>query len=97
MLNSKVVTKSLSSFAALSFVLCIGYGLVAPPALHAGWLLEALLPGFTWLSVGSFVLGLIESALYGAWAGVLYSWLYNYFVRRADRVAAHRATTARAA
>jgi hypothetical protein len=73
MLNWKVVTKSLSSFAAISFVLCVGYGLVALPVLHAGWLLEALLPGFKWLSVGSFVLGLIESALYGAWAGALYS------------------------
>ncbi len=63
MLNWKVVTKSLSSFAAISFVLCVGYGLVAPSALHAAWWLEALLPGFTWLSVGSFVLGVIESAL----------------------------------
>jgi 2TM family of unknown function (DUF5676) len=97
MLNLKVVTKSLSSFAAISFVLCVCYGLVAPPALHSGWLLEALLPGFKWLSVSSFGLGLIESALYGAWAGALYSWLYNYFVRRADRVAVYRATTARAA
>jgi hypothetical protein len=97
MLNWKVVTKSLSSFAAISFVLCVAFGLGAPRELHAGWLLEALLPGFKWLSIESFVLGLIESALYGAWAGILYSWLYNYFIRRADRVAEHRATTARAA
>lgn len=85
MLNRKVVTESLSSFAAISFVLCVGYGLVAPPALHAGWLLESVLPGFRWLSVGTFVLGFVESALYGAWAGILYSSLYNYFARRAER------------
>ena len=97
MLNWKVATKSLSSFAAISFVLCVGYGLVAPPALHAGWLLEALLPGFKWLSIGTFVLGVIESALYGAWAGFLYSVLYNYFARRADRAAERRVMTARAA
>jgi 2TM family of unknown function (DUF5676) len=97
MLDWKVVTKSLSSFAAISFVLCVGYGLIAPPALHAGWLLESLLPGFKWLSLGSFVLGLIESALYGVWAGILYSSLYNYFGRRAERAARHRATTAQAA
>ena len=97
MLNWKVVTKSLSSFAAISFVMCVGYGLVAPPALHAAWLLEALLPGFKWLSIGSFGLGVIESALYGAWAGFLYSVLYNYFARRADRATEHPLMSARAA
>src|SRR5262245_61126442 len=97
MLNWKVVAKSLASFAAVSFTLCVAYGLIAPAAFHAGWLLEALLPGFKWLTVGSFVLGLVESALYGAWAGCLYSALYNYFARRADRTAEYRATTAPAA
>jgi 2TM family of unknown function (DUF5676) len=81
MLNWKVVAKSLGSFAAISYVLCIGFGLLAPSRLHASWLLEAMLPGFKWLSLGSFVLGLIEASLYGAWAGVLYSTLYNYFAR----------------
>lgn len=78
MLNWKVVTKTVSSFAAITYVLCIGYGLFSQPVWHASWLLETLLPGFKWLSVGSFVLGLIESVLYGAWAGFLYSALYNY-------------------
>ena len=97
MLNWKVVTQSLSSFAAITFALCVGYGLVVPTAFHPSWLLEAILPSFKWLSVGSFVLGLIESALYGAWAGVLYSALYNYFARRAGRASERRVTTARAA
>jgi uncharacterized protein DUF5676 len=97
MLNWKVVTQSLASFAAISFALCVGYGLLAPPAFHPSWLLEAFLPGFKWLSLGSFVLGLIETALYGAWAGVLYSALYNYFARRADRDAERRVRAVRAA
>ena len=97
MLNWRVVTQSLSSFLAIMFALCVGYGLVVPARFHPSWLLEAILPGFTWLSVGSFVLGLIEAALYGAWAGVLYSALYNYFFRRAARDAEHRVMTARAA
>jgi hypothetical protein len=97
MLNWKVVTKTVSSFAAITYVLCIGYGLLAPPAWHAPWLLEALLPGFKWLSVSSFVLGLIASALYGAWAGFLYSALDNYFARRANRAVEHRVMTTRAA
>jgi 2TM family of unknown function (DUF5676) len=94
MLNWKVVTQSLASFAAISFVLCVGYGLLAPARFHPSWLLEAILPGFKWLSFGSVVLGLIESALYGTFAGALYSALYNYFVRRASRDAKHRVVTA---
>jgi 2TM family of unknown function (DUF5676) len=96
MLNWKVVTQSLASFTAISFVLCVGFGLVAPPAFHPSWLLEAFLPGFKWLSLGSFVLGLIEASLYGAWAGVLYSTLYNYFARE-GRGATSPVTTARTA
>jgi hypothetical protein len=30
MLNWKVVTKTLSSFTAVSFALCVGYGLLVP-------------------------------------------------------------------
>jgi len=97
MLNWKVVTKSLSSFTAINFVLCVGYGLIAPAAFHPSWLLEAILPGFKWLGLGSFLLGLVESALYGAWAGILYSALYNYFARRAARDAERRLRTVRAA
>lgn len=89
MLNWKVVTQSLASFTAISFVLCVGYGLLAPARFHPSWLLEAVLPGFKWLSVGSFILGVIESGLYGAWAGLLYTALYNYFARRANRDAKH--------
>ena len=97
MLNWKLVTKSLSSFAVISFALCVAYGLLAPATFHSAWLLEAILPGFRWLSLGSFVLGLGETALYGAWAGVLYSTLYNYFARRAARNAEHRVSAVRAA
>lgn len=85
MLNVKVVAKSVGSFTAISYVLCIAFGVLAPGWLHASWLLEALLPGFRWLSVGSFVLGLVEAMLFGAWVGALFSTLYNYFARRAVR------------
>lgn len=97
MLNLKVVTKSLASFTAISFALCVGYGVVAPAGFHPAWLLEAILPGFKWLGLGSFVLGLVESTLYGAWAGVLYAALYNYFARRAAREDARRLTSVRVA
>lgn len=90
MLDMKVVTQSLASFSAIIFALCVGYGLLVPAAVHPAWLLEAMLPGFRWLTVGSFALGLAETALYGAFAGALYSALYNYFARRGDRETARR-------
>ena len=97
MLNSKVVTQALSSFFAITFVLCVAYGLVAPPRVHPSWMLEALLPGFTWLTPLSVLIGVVETALYGAGAGLLYATLYNHFWRRANRRAAPPVRTARAA
>jgi hypothetical protein len=97
MLSWKVVSQSLASFTAITFVLCVAYGAIAPGRFHASWLLEAILPGFTWLSPGSFLLGLVESALYGAWAGMLYTALYNHFTRRAVGQATRRGVTPRAA
>ncbi|MFQ5829576.1 MAG: DUF5676 family membrane protein [Candidatus Methylomirabilia bacterium] len=81
-LNWKVVTWSLGCFGAVTFVVCVLYGLVVPASLRMTTFLEAVLPGFTWLSPGGFVLGLIESFLYGAYAGLVYVPIYNWFVRR---------------
>jgi hypothetical protein len=82
MLNSKVVCWSLGIFGAVSFVLCVLYGLIVPPSLHMSHALEAVLPAFKWLTFGGFVLGLIESFLYGAYAGLVYVPIHNALTRR---------------
>ena len=97
MLSWKVVAATVSSFFAITFALCVVYGLIAPARFHAAWFLEALLPGFRWLTFGSVVLGVIEAALYGAWAGFLYSTLYNYFARRVQGGVSRRSSAPRAA
>ena len=38
-----------------------------------------LLPGFTWLTWQSFLLGLVESFLYGIYFGLVFVPLYNFF------------------
>jgi len=81
-LNWKVMTWSLGLFAAVTFVVCVLYGLIVPKAFHMVQLLEITLPDFKWLSVGSFVLGLVESFLYGAYAGLVFTPIYNFLVRR---------------
>lgn len=82
MLNIKVVTWSLGIFTAISFVVCVIYGLIVPPSLHMASFLEMVLPAFKWLTVWGFFLGLIESFLYGVYAGLLYVPIYNVLVRR---------------
>ncbi len=82
MLNIKVWTWALACWAAISFLLCVLWGLVTPQALHMHAFLESFLPGFRWLSFGSFVVGLIESFLFGAYAGLLLVPLHNFFWRR---------------
>ena len=82
MLNIKIVTWSLGIFSAISFVLCVIYGLIVPQSLHAYQFLEAVLPAFKWLTFGGFCLGLMESFLYGAYAGLVFVPIYNHLSRR---------------
>lgn len=81
-LSWKVMTWSLGLFCGVSFVLCVVYGLVVPKTLHMVQFLEITLPGFRWLSPASVVLGLVESFLYGAYAGLVFTPIYNFVGRR---------------
>ena len=76
---------SFGLFFDVSFVLCVLWGL-AVPKFHADWLLEAILPGFTWLTPQSVILGLVEVFLYGVYVAVVFVPLFNYFEggRRAE-------------
>ena len=82
MLNWKVVGWALGCWAAVSFVVCVLWGLVTPQALHMHEFLELILPAFTWLTWWGFLLGLIESFLYGFYAAIVYVPLYSFFWRR---------------
>lgn len=82
MLNIKIVTWSLGIFTAITFVLCVIYGLIVPESLHAPQLLEAALPAFKWLTFWGFCLGLIESFLWGVYAGLVFVPIYNWLNRR---------------
>jgi hypothetical protein len=44
--------------------------------------LEIALPGFKWLSVGGFLIGLVESFLYGVYAGLVYTPIYNFYNKK---------------
>lgn len=89
MLKLKVVTWSLGVFGAISFVVCVIYGLIVPQSLHMASVLEALLPGFEWLTVGGFFLGLVETFLYGVYVGLVFVPVYNAFNRRWGMTPSH--------
>jgi hypothetical protein len=73
-----------SLFLAITFVLCVGFDLVFPHmAMYRSW--QALLPGFTWISWSSFLLGLVESYGYGWYVALIWVPLYNVLSARAAR------------
>lgn len=82
MLNTKLVTWSLSLWTAITFVGCVVYGLVTPQSLGMQQFLEMMLPAFKWLTWWGFLLGLVESFLYGAYAGLVFCPIYNLLDRR---------------
>ena len=84
MLNIKVVSWALATTTLISFVVCVVYGLVTPETLHMHAFLELVLPGFKWLTLPGFLIGLVESFLFGAYAGLVYVPVYNFFARRFD-------------
>lgn len=79
MLNIRVLTWSLATFTTFSYVICVLYGLVVPASLHMVQFLEITLPGFKWLTFGAFIIGLVESFLYGAYAGLVFAPIYNFY------------------
>ena len=70
-----------SLFLAISFVVCVAGDLVMPAhEMHSEW--QRLLPGFVWLTWGSFFLGLVESYAYGWYFTLIWVPLYNVLSAR---------------
>lgn len=82
MLNIKVVTWTLAIWTAFSFVFCTLYGFLTPSGVHMSVFLLQVLPGYELHSWRGFFLGLIQSFLYGAYAGLVYVPIYNFMHRR---------------
>jgi hypothetical protein len=82
MLNMKLWAITLGCWMAISFTVCVLGGVIAPGVPIPHKTLELLLPGFIWISFGAFVLGLIESFLFGVYAGWLLVVIHNFLARR---------------
>ncbi len=82
MLNAKVVSWSLAIWGAITFVICMLYGLLVPGSLPIHQALEQVLPGFKWVTFGGFLIGLAWTAVYGLYAGWLFSIVHNWLYKR---------------
>ena len=72
---------SLGLFFTVTFVLCVCFDLLFPgQAMYQSWL--RLLPGFTWLTWPSFLLGVVESFVYGWYVALIFGPLFNFFAAR---------------
>jgi hypothetical protein len=80
-LSIKRLGLSLSTFFAISYVICIMGYLLMPdfPVRHEA--LSIFLPGFKLLSWQSYFLGLIESFAWGWYIAAVFAPLYNLFGR----------------
>jgi len=57
---------AIGGFLAVSFTACVAWDAIFPEwAMWKAW--APLLPGFTWLSTGTFFVGLAEAFAYGFW------------------------------
>ena len=76
----------LALFFVVTFVLCVLFDLWFPAlAMNPVW--SPLLPGFTWISWSSFLLGLLETFAYGWYIALIFGPLYNFFAARFDATA----------
>ena len=62
----------LAAFLGITYTLCVLYDLIVPASYRMSSAWEGLLPGFQWLSWGSYFLGLGEVLAYGVYAAALY-------------------------
>lgn len=71
---------SLATFLAISYLACLALALVVPDrGLHGPWL--QFFVGFSWTWQG-IAIGLVESVVYGLFAGVVFAPIYNFFNAR---------------
>jgi hypothetical protein len=70
---------SLSLLLLITYLLCVGFGLLAPGQMRMYEAWAPLLPGFEWLTWSGFAIGFVEAYLYGWYIALLFVPLYRVF------------------
>lgn len=74
----------LSSFFAVTYVICILGYLFIPGSFINHSVLSLFLPGFKLLDWPNFILGLAESFAFGWYVALVFGPLYNFFAARSE-------------
>ncbi len=83
-LSISVLGNSLGLFFAITFALCVLFDIILPGyAMNQAW--AVFFPGFVWLTWSGFIIGLVESFLYGWYAAIILVPIYNFFTARSLR------------
>ncbi len=81
-LNFRIVAASLASSAALAYLICVAFRPIFPTwTMYTTDSWAAAFPGFSWTLAGVLI-GLVESALYGLLAAIIFVPVYNFFLAR---------------
>jgi hypothetical protein len=72
---------ALSTFMAVTYALCVLYGVALTDGVVHSTLLPMLLPGFVWIDWSSFFIGLLWSYAYGWYIAIVFVPLYNLFAK----------------
>jgi hypothetical protein len=79
--ETKVAIVAGGTITGLLYLGCVAWDALLPDfAMNRVW--APLFPGFLWLTLGSFVVGLLESVMYG----VLLGWLVVWVPARVARI-----------
>lgn len=62
---------TLSLFLLVTFLVCVGFGVIAPDWAHMHKAWAPLLPGFEWLTLPGFFAGAVGSFAYGWYIAIL--------------------------
>lgn len=73
---------ALVAVGEVAFVVCVVVGAIWPDVFGMKAVFPTLFPGFTWLDAPSFVLGIVEVALYGLAAAAVATVAWNAVVDR---------------
>lgn len=72
---------ALGILIASSFMICVIFGVLFPSmTMYQAWL--PLLPGVTWISWQSVLIGIAESFAYGWYVALIFVPTYNLFLKR---------------
>lgn len=73
---------TLSLFLLVSYLLCIGFGVLAPQWAHMHEAWAPLLPGFEWLTWPGFIAGAVGSFAYGWYVAILVIPIKKWIARK---------------